>query len=110
MTDKIVVLCTCASFEEGERLARALVEARLAACVNLLPGARSIYRWQEHIESAEECLLAIKSSRGQFEALRARIEELHSYEVPEVLALSVVDGSPKYLDWLSGNLATGGAG
>lgn len=104
MTDKIVVLCTCASLEEGERLARALVDARLAACVNIVGGMRSVYRWNGQIESAEECLLAIKSSRGQFEALRARIEELHSYQVPEVLALPVVDGAARYLDWLSSAL------
>jgi periplasmic divalent cation tolerance protein len=104
MTDKIVVLCTCASPEDGDRLARALVEARLAACVNIVPGIRSVYRWKGEIESAQECLLAIKSSRGQFDALRARIEELHPYDVPEVLALPVVDGSPNYLDWLSASL------
>lgn len=109
MTDKIVVLCTCASPEEGERVARAIVEARLAACVNMIPSARSIYRWKGEIESAEECLLVIKSSRGQFDALRARIAELHSYEVPEVLALQVVDGAPDYLDWLSRSLAGGSA-
>jgi periplasmic divalent cation tolerance protein len=109
MTDKIVVLCTCASPGEADRLARALVEARLAGCVSVVGGVRSIYRWKEEIESAEECLLAIKSSRAQFDALRAKIEELHSYEVPEVLALPVVDGAARYLEWLSGNLATGGA-
>ena len=109
MTDKIVVLCTCASPEEADRLARALVDARLAACVSVVGGVRSIYRWKGEIESAEECLLAIKSSRAHFDSLREKIEELHSYEVPEVLALPIVDGAASYLEWLSGNLATGGA-
>jgi periplasmic divalent cation tolerance protein len=104
MTGKIVVLSTCASREQGEQLARALVESRLAACVNIVAGVRSIYRWKGEIESADECLLAIKSSHGQFDALRARIEELHPYEGPEIVALPVVDGAAKYLDWLSANL------
>jgi len=107
MTDKIVVLSTCASPEEGERLARALVDARLAACVSIVPGVRSIYRWKGEIESAGECLLAIKSSQAQFDELRARIEQLHPYDVPEILALPVLDGARKYLDWLSANLEPG---
>src|SRR4051812_16931687 len=85
MTDQIVVLCTCASTEDAERLARALVTGRLAACVSLVPGLRSFYRWKGEIESAEECLLLIKSSRARFDALREAIEKLHSYAVPQVL-------------------------
>ena len=109
MTDKIVVLSTCASLEEGERLARALVESRLAACVNIVPAVRSVYRWKGEIESAEECLLAIKSSQAHFEELRAKIEQLHSYEVPEVVALRVVDGAANYLGWLSAGLGPASA-
>jgi len=100
MTDKIVVLSTCAGAEEAERIARGLVEARVAACVTALPNARSIYRWQGAVESAPECLLVIKSSRERFEALRAELERLHSYQVPEVLALPVVEGAANYLNWL----------
>jgi periplasmic divalent cation tolerance protein len=104
MTDKIVILSTCASQEEGEKLARLLVERRLAACVSLIPQMRSIYRWKDAIESAEECLLIVKTSRELFEPLRRILEEAHSYELPEALALQVVDGSPAYLNWLEGSL------
>jgi periplasmic divalent cation tolerance protein len=105
MTDKIVVLSTCASAEEAQRVARALVEKRLAACVNVMPGIRSVYRWKDAIEDEEEVLLLIKTSRGLLEELREEIERLHSYEVPEVIALSVVDGSERYLAWMTRELA-----
>lgn len=109
MTEKIVVLSTCGSEEEAARIARRLVELRLAACVNLIPRVRSFYRWQGRIEDAAEWLLVIKTSRGLFEALRTVLEAAHSYELPEVLALAVVDGSPNYLAWLTGELEPGGA-
>ena len=105
MTDKIVVLSTCASAEEAQRVARALVEKRLAACVNVIPGVRSVYRWKDAIEDEEEVLLLIKTSRALLEELREEIERLHSYEVPEVIALSVVDGSERYLAWMNRELA-----
>ena len=104
MTDKIVVLSACASPEEAERIARALVEKRLAACVNMLPAARSVYRWKGAIENEQETLLIIKSSRGHFDALRAEIEKMHSYEVPEVIALPMVAGAEAYLEWMSREL------
>ena len=107
MTDKIVILCTCESADEADRLARVLVERRLAACVNILPAIRSYYRWQGALESSEECLLIIKSSRQLFAPLRAAIEEAHSYEVPELIALPIVEGSPAYLSWMSDNLVSG---
>ena len=107
MTDQIVVLCTCASTEDGERLARALVTGRLAACVSVAPGLRSFYRWKGEIEAATECLLLIKSSRDRFDALRDAIEKLHSYAVPEVLALPIVAGAPSYLAWLTESLEPG---
>lgn len=100
MTDKIIVFSTCGSAEEAERIARALVSKRLAACVNLLPPVRSIYRWKGAVEDAQETLLVIKSSRALFDELRAEIEKLHSYEVAEVIALPIVDGSEAYLEWL----------
>jgi periplasmic divalent cation tolerance protein len=109
MTNKIVVLSTCASPQEAERLARSLVEQRLAACVIVLPGVASHYWWQGRIETAEECLLLIKSSRESFDQLRSAIEQVHSYEIPEVIALPVVDGAANYLNWIDLNLAAGQA-
>lgn len=104
MTDKIVVLNTCGNEAEAESLARLLVDQRLAACVSIAPKIRSFYRWKGAVESSEEWLLVIKSSRPLFERLRAAIEGAHSYEVPEVLALPVVDGASNYLDWMQSNL------
>lgn len=104
MTDKIVVLSACESEKEARSLARHLVEKRLAACVNILPAARSVYRWKEKIEEASEYLLIIKSRRDRFPALREELQKMHSYEVPEVIALPVVDGSEAYLNWLDGEL------
>jgi periplasmic divalent cation tolerance protein len=105
MTDKIVVFSTCASTEEAQRLAHALVEKRLAACVSLVPGVRSVYRWKDVIEEEEEVLLVIKTSRRLLEDLQSEIERLHSYEVPEVIAMQVVGGSERYLAWLDRELA-----
>ena len=104
MTDKIVVLSTCDSEEQAALLARHLVEQRLAACVNILPHVRSIYRWDNKVEDSGEWMLVIKSRRDLFAALRAEIEKMHSYEVPEMIALAVVDGSPAYLGWLDHEL------
>ena len=104
MTDKIVVLSTCDSEEQAARLARHLVEQRLAACVNILPHVRSIYRWNEKVEDSGEWMLVIKSRRDLFLALRAEIEKVHSYEVPEIIALPVVEGSEAYLGWLDHEL------
>ncbi len=106
MTDKIVVLTTCNSQEQGAQLARHLIEHRLAACVNVLTGARSFYRWKGEIEQAEEVVLLIKSRRDVFEKLREAILHLHSYEIPEVIALPVVDGSEAYLGWMDRELAS----
>jgi periplasmic divalent cation tolerance protein len=100
MTDKIVVLTTCASAEEAEKIARVLVEKRLAACVNVLGGVRSFYRWKGTLEDASEWLLLIKSKRELFAQLRAALEAAHSYEVPEIVVLPIIDGSAAYLSWL----------
>jgi len=104
MTDKIVVLSACDSEEQARKLAQHLVEVRLAACVNIVPGARSIYRWKGQVEDAEEWLLVIKSRRDLFEPLRDALLKMHTYEVPEVIALPVVDGSEAYLAWLDREL------
>ena len=86
-------------------LAQKLVAEKLAACVSVLPGMRSFYRWKGQMESTDEVLLLIKTSQHLFDPLRRALEAAHSYEVPEILALPVVDGSSGYLDWLSGELA-----
>jgi periplasmic divalent cation tolerance protein len=104
MTDKIVVLSACSTEEEARRIARKLVEGRLAACVSVTPQARSFYRWKGAIEEADECLLVIKSSRALFGRLRVELEKAHSYEVPEVVALPVMEGAPNYMNWLTGEL------
>src|SRR5690349_14011402 len=100
MTDKIVVFSACDSEEQARQIASHLVEQRLAACVNIVAGARSIYRWKGKIEDASEWLLIIKSRRDLMDRLRAAVGTIHSYEVPELLALPVVDGSEGYLAWL----------
>ena len=105
MTDKIVVLTTCETPEEADRIASALVESRLAACVNVVPGVRSVYRWKGAVERAQEVLLLVKTSRTLLEAVQAEIERVHTYELPEAVALPIVDGSERYLEWISSNLA-----
>jgi periplasmic divalent cation tolerance protein len=105
MTDKIVVLSACDSEEQAARMARHLVELRLAACVNIVAGVRSVYRWKGAMEDAKEWLLVIKSRRDLFSSIRAEIARLHSYEVPELLALPVVEGAENYLGWMDRELA-----
>src|ERR1039458_4291618 len=107
MTDKIVVFSACANQEDAEKLARLLVEQRLAACVNVVPGIRSYYRWKGAVEAGSECLLIVKSSRDLFAALAAALEKAHSYEVPEAIAIPIVDGAANYLNWLDANLRSG---
>jgi len=102
-----VVLTTADSAELAERLAHALVERRLAACVNIVGPVRSVYRWKGEIVADEERLLLIKTASEQFEALREALRELHTYEVPEILALAVTAGDRPYLDWLAGCLGDG---
>ncbi len=101
MTDARVVFTTTADTAEAEKIARALVERRLAACVNVLPQIRSIYRWQGKVEDATEVLLIIKTTASQFSAVRDAIRELHSYDVPECICLPITEGSPDYLKWLT---------
>jgi periplasmic divalent cation tolerance protein len=99
-TEAIVVLCTVGAADDAERLARELIERRLAACVNLVPGLVSIYRWKGRVERDEERLLVIKTTAARFEALKAAVLALHPYEVPELIALSITAGHEPYLGWL----------
>lgn len=102
--DLRVVLSTCGNQQEAEHIAHALVESQLAACVNILPGAHSVYRWQGKVESAQEVLLLIKTSAQYLERVQNAITALHSYELPEIMAVKVSGGSESYLGWLLGNL------
>jgi len=100
MTEYIIVLITAASEEEAARIGHAIVGERLAACVNISRSVRSIYRWQGLIEDQQEVLMIIKTKKSLFENLQARVKELHSYAVPEIIGLPVVEGSKQYLNWL----------
>lgn len=104
MTGKILVLSTCGSAEEADSIARALVERRLAACVNILPRLRSVYRWKGAVEQASEHLLLIKTTRALFEQLETELRALHSYEVPEIIALDITAGLEPYLAWIDESL------
>ena len=105
MIDFVVVLVTCGSEAEARRIAQALVRRRLAACVNIFgTPVSSIYRWKGKVERARETLLFIKSSKERLPALRAAVTGLHSYDVPEIIALPVIAGSPAYLRWLDESL------
>ena len=99
-----IVLTTASNADEAQRIARTLVEERLAACATLLPAAQSIYRWQGKVETSSEILLLLKTSAEQLTSLEARLHALHSYDTPEFLVLRVDSGSRDYLDWLQSAL------
>lgn len=101
-SDAIVVLTTVSNDEEAVRLVRTLLERRLIACGTLVPGARSMYRWQGKIADETETLLLLKTRSGRIEALQEAFKELHPYKVPELLALAVDSGMEKYLEWING--------
>ena len=105
MQEFILVYVTAGSPAEGDRLARALVEERLAACVNRIAPVQSVYRWQGKVEQSEEELLIVKTRKVLFAALESRVRELHSYSVPEIIAVPIVDGSEGYLRWLGEQLS-----
>lgn len=107
MTDKVVVMNSCSSPDEAHRVARSLVELRLAACVHVTPAVSSVYRWKGAVEEASECMLIIKTARRLLPELQTALTRLHSYELPEIIALPVVDGSQNYLNWLDAE--TGGS-
>ncbi len=101
MTDKRIVLSTASSEEEARKIARHLVDHQLAACVNILPRIHSIYRWQGKVEEAQEWLLLIKTTAGRFSAVNDAIRKLHSYDLPECIAVPIEEGSPEYLQWIA---------
>jgi periplasmic divalent cation tolerance protein len=99
-----LALTTVTDRDEAERIAHALVEEQLAACVNIASGVRSVYRWEGAVETADELLLLIKTTVQKIDKLRARLGELHSYELPEFIVLDVTDGSAGYLDWIAASV------
>jgi periplasmic divalent cation tolerance protein len=101
MTEFVVCLSTAPSADEAAKIGRALVEEELAACVNVVPGVRSIYRWEGKIEDSPEALLVIKSRESLIAPLTARLKALHSYTVPELVVLPIRDGNPDYLSWIA---------
>jgi periplasmic divalent cation tolerance protein len=103
MNPMCLVLSTAGSAGEAKKIAQALVERRLASCVNIVPQIQSVYRWKEQIETAEEWLLVIKTRSAAFERVRGAIKELHSYELPECVMLEIVEGDTAYLKWLAEN-------
>ncbi len=101
-TANVIVLTNCSSAKEANRIARALVEKRLAACVNMLTmPVESVYRWKGKVDRAKEVMLLIKTSRARFAAVENTIRELHSYDVPEIIAIPIAAGSRDYLAWLA---------
>ncbi len=100
MTDKKIILSTTGSRDEAQKIARALVERKLAACVNIVGPIQSVYRWKGAVETSEEFLLIIKTTGAAYERVRDLIRQLHSYELPECVQLSIEDGLPKYLEWI----------
>ncbi|MBM4430099.1 MAG: divalent-cation tolerance protein CutA [Chloroflexi bacterium] len=100
MSTHVVVFVTAGSAEEGEKIARALVDERLVACVNMLSPIRSVYRWQGQVQEDHEVLLIAKTRSTSFEQLATRVKQLHSYQVPEIIAVPIVAGAQDYMHWI----------
>ena len=107
MSERLVVLMTAGSQEEAEEIANVLVKEMLAACVNVLPGVTSVYRWEGKVQHDQEWLLVAKTARQVLDALVRRVQALHSYDLPEVVALPVVGGNQAYLHWIDGEVHGG---
>lgn len=106
MTNACIVLTTAGSVDEARKIARTLVERKLAACVNIVPQIESVYRWQGKIETAAEWLLVIKTEIEAFAGVRGSIDALHSYEMPECILLEIADGAQEYLNWIDASVET----
>lgn len=100
-----LILCTCPDAETADKLARVLINQKLAACVNILPGVRSVYEWQGEVETAQEHLLLIKSHQDRYAAIEAALQSLHPYQLPEIIAVAIERGSLDYLKWIDSCLA-----
>jgi periplasmic divalent cation tolerance protein len=98
-----IVLVTCASMGEARRIGRSVVEKKLAACANIVAGVESIYRWKGRVERAREVLVVMKTSAGRLRKLESEVKRMHSYDVPEFVAVPIVAGSQEYLKWIGGN-------
>jgi periplasmic divalent cation tolerance protein len=107
MFEQVVVLMTAGSQDEAERIAQTLVADTLAACVNVVPGVISVYRWEGEIQQDQEWLLVAKSRREVLDDLTHRVQALHSYDVPEIIALPLIGGSEAYLRWIDGQVHSG---
>jgi periplasmic divalent cation tolerance protein len=107
MTDKMIVLTTAGTHDEAAKIGRALVEQRLAACVNLVGPVESVYRWKGEVECAQEWLMVVKTTAAASEQVRAAIRELHSYELPECVMLPIEGGSEEYLAWIGESVTIG---
>ncbi len=107
MFEQVVVLMTAGSQDEAERIAQTLVAETLAACVNVVPGVTSVYRWEGEIQHDQEWLLVAKSRRDVLDDLTRRVHALHSYDVPEIIALPLIGGSETYLRWINGQVHSG---
>jgi periplasmic divalent cation tolerance protein len=101
MSDELIILVTAPNRDEAARIARSLVSERLAACVNIIAGVESVYRWEGKVTEDSESLMIIKTTEDRYKAVESRVRELHSYTVPEVIALRIERGSEAYLRWLS---------
>jgi periplasmic divalent cation tolerance protein len=110
VTDKVVIFVTTPSRRESKKIARHLVKTKLAACVNISRPIESVYRWEGKIAEEKEFLLIIKSNKELFPEVQSEISKIHSYDIPEIICLPVVDGSRSYLQWISDSLKSAGAG
>ena len=108
MTEALIVFTTFASEEDAARVSRALLEERLIACANILPGARSIFRWKDKVEDTREVVVLMKTRKQDWMALLSRLHDLHPYETPECVAVRIASGAPRYMAWLEEALAPEG--
>jgi len=105
-TDYCIVLCTCPDTELGQSIAAALVQERLAACVNLIPNLQSVYLWKDAVEQSQEVQLVIKSRQALYPQIEAKIRELHRYELPEIITVPIMSGLDGYLQWIDDSTRT----